>query len=160
MRNALKLAAFSTALLVAATASAQEEYPNEVRNHLGLNYSPPCSLCHAKGNTGSGTVVTPFGWAIRGRGAVADDRKTIDTALDSLKAANADSDGDHVTDIAELMAGTDPNTAGSVPLPNGEEPGYGCGGSAPDPNPRGAAIPPIVVVALWLARRSKRGGRS
>ena len=156
----MKLAVALAAFLVASPAAAREDFPNEVRNHLGLAYAPPCSLCHAKGNTGSGTVVTPFGWSMRGAGIDVEDATTVGKALDALKATNADSDGDGVTDIAELTAGTDPNTAGKVPIPNGEEPGYGCGGKAPDPNQREeGSLAPIALV--WLFRRLlQRGGRS
>lgn len=156
----MKMPAFalSVAIMLGVSPSrAQDPYPNEIKDHLALTYAPPCGLCHAKGNTGSGTVVTPFGWAMRGHGLVADDKKTVGTALDSLKAANADSDGDGVSDIAELQAGTDPNNAGAVPLTNGEQPGYGCGGTAPDPNRRGEGVfPPAAVVLLYVLRRITR----
>lgn len=141
-------------LLVASPAAAMEGYPLEVRDHLSLGYAPPCSLCHAKGNPGGGTVVTPFGWSMRARGLVVEDNDSVHKALDSLKADNVDSDGDGQSDIAELSASTDPNSSGPVPFPNGEQPGYGCGGHAPDPNERGeGAIPPLAIAALYFLRR-------
>lgn len=146
-------------LSTAAPAAAQDEFPGLVKEHLTLGYAPPCSVCHAKGNTGSGTVVTPFGWSMRGRGLEADDPKSVGIALDALKNAKTDSDGDHVSDVDELVAGTDPNVAGSVPLPNGEQTGYGCGGSAPDPNRRGeGSFAPLAVAMIFCLRRMMRRG--
>jgi hypothetical protein len=145
-------------LLTGRSAHAQGDYPGEVEDYLKLSYAPPCSLCHEKGNTGSGTVVTSFGWSMRGKGLVVDDPSSIDRALDALRAAKTDSDGDGVPDVDELVAGTDPNSAASVRIPDGKDPGYGCGGEAPDPNRRGEGfmIPVAFGAAAMLRRRRTR----
>jgi hypothetical protein len=156
--SGLYLAVVPAVLLLATSARAQQEYPGMLQDHLALKYPPPCSLCHAKGNTGTGTVTTPFGWSMRGRGLVADEPQSVTKALDSLRDAHTDSDGDGAADVDELVAGTDPNSAGSIPIPNGEEPGYGCGGEAPNPSRRreGFAPWPLAVAALFALRRVRR----
>lgn len=147
-------------LFVDHAARAQPDYPLEIKDHLSLSYAPPCSLCHAKGNTGSATVITPFGWSMRARGLVVENDGSVDKALDDLKSRHTDSDGDGVGDIDELVAGTDPNTAGPVKIPNGKEPGYGCGGSAPDPNnPSDSILFPLPVALGLLAKLRRRGTR-
>jgi hypothetical protein len=157
MHRRWTLLAIPLVLALASTAEAQPEYPSAIEQHLGLGYTVPCSVCHDKGNTGSGTVTTPFGWAMRGQGLVADDPSSVNAALDALKSAKTDSDGDGADDIAELVAGTDPNSAGSVPFPNGTQPGYGCGGTAPTGH-RGAAILPLPLLVL-AARALRRRWR-
>lgn len=153
----LGLAVVAALLFAAAPAAAQGDFPALMRNHLNLDYAPPCSVCHAKGNTGSGTVVTPFGWSMRAHGLEADAPDSVGTALDALAAAKVDSDGDGISDVDELVAGTDPNVAGRVPLPNGEQTGYGCGGTAPNPNARGeGSFAPLAVVMFFVMRRLAR----
>lgn len=161
-RHSMGLTVVAGLLFLVSPAAAQEEFPRLVKEHLVLDYAPPCSVCHAKGNTGSGTVVTPFGWSMRGRGLEADAPNTVASALDALKTAKTDSDGDGTPDVSELIAGTDPNVAGRVPLPNGEQTGYGCGGTAPDPNSRSQGdLAPLAIVAYFVMRRLGRTqGRS
>jgi hypothetical protein len=144
-------------LLVANAAEAQEDYPSVVQNHLSLGTTPPCSLCHAKGNTGVGTVVTPFAWSMRSKGLVVDDPDSVVRALDALKAAHTDSDGDGVSDIDELIAGTDPNTAARVPIRPADDPTYGCGGNSISPRPPTTLVVFVgIALALTVARRTRR----
>jgi hypothetical protein len=163
MRNTMKLHGLSVALassllLAAAPARAKSDFPVLVKNHLRLSYAPPCSVCHAKGNTGSGTVTTPFGWSMRAQGLTADNGQSVGKALDALASAKTDSDGDGVDDIDELVASDDPNSPGPVALANEEQPGYGCGGKAPDPNRRGeGSVPwPAALLIAWGLRRMRR----
>lgn len=156
--SGLYLALVAAVLLVPTSARAEQQYPTVMQDHLALKYPPPCSVCHEKGNTGSATVITPFGWSMRGRGLVVEDPRSVTQALDALRDAHTDSDGDGVGDVDELVASSDPNSAGSIPIPNGEEPGYGCGGEAPNPSRRreGFAPLPLAVAALFALRRARR----
>jgi MYXO-CTERM domain-containing protein len=124
MKRALRLRPLLLGLLlVAGPAAASSSYPAEIKAHLNLSYTPPCSLCHANGVTGYGTVTTPFGKSMRARGLVCCNIGSLDTALDALAAEMTDSDGDGIPDITELKNGTDPNTAGGAPV---TQPTYGC----------------------------------
>jgi len=139
-------------VLAAGLAHASSTYPGEVRAHLGLPYTPDCSLCHANGQTGFGTVTTPFGTSMRARGLVAQNIASLDTALDALTAEHTDSDGDGVGDIDELKAGTDPNLAGGGSFP---PPTYGCFDVSGQPGSALALLP--VGLALLLFRLKKPG---
>ena len=141
--------------LSAASAAASPTYPGEVKSHLVLPSTPACGLCHSNGVTGIGTVNTPFGKSLRADGAAAEDVGSLDKALDALKGAKTDSDGDGVDDIAELEAGTDPNVAGGEAAP---ELGYGCQARVapgPDDVTGGAIAAALVGAALFVARRRR-----
>ena len=107
--------ALATAALLffgADTAHATRNFPPAVRAHLTLTYDPECALCHMNGVTGRDTVTTPFGQAMRARGAVAADEVALNAALDKMVADRVDSDGNGETDIDALKAGHDPNGTG------------------------------------------------
>jgi hypothetical protein len=165
--------ALVTALVLlgpAPRAHAEPEYPHRIRSTLGLNYDPPCSICHQYGKTGDGTPIEPFAWSMRERGLSADD-STFKPALASDETDRVDSDGDGVPDTVELSVGTDPNSiANDCIIPSGTttngdqctpgdqaSPNLGCALGAPRP---GAALPMSWVVAsvslmLWAARRRR-----
>ena len=156
MRSTLSLALVVALLLTVKSASATREFPGAVATHLGLSSSPPCSLCHVDGNTGSGTVTTPFGRSARDRGLVADNKDILFAVLDQMKSEAIDSDADGTPDIAELAAGTDPN---SPPNDTIGPQTYGCSLATP----RGEAplsLGAAVAVALWLAGRRRRAART
>lgn len=149
-------------LMISAPAWATDAFPAAIQTKLGLADLPPdlCSLCHTNGVTGTGTVNTPFGKAMRMNGLLPNDTASLNAALDALAAANIDSDGDGITDVAELMAGTSPNVANSgmgggaggggggvVELPPVK---FGCGGTV---------VPEVLFLAslipLLRSRRRK-----
>jgi len=133
-------------------AQAKDEYPGEIARALSLSYAVPCSVCHIKGNTGSPTPIMPFALSMRARG-LSDERGSITTALAKMKSDNVDSDGDGKTDIDELQAGTDPNSSANSSIVNDQEPGYGCGGTAPQGGGAVGVAPGLVLTWLLLRRR-------
>lgn len=140
-------------VLMAGEAKASPTFPDEIQQHLGLSYSPACSLCHAGGVTGFGTVTTPFGKAMRARGLTAGSITSLDAALDQMAADRVDSNGDGVTDIEELKAGTDPNAnaPGAAPPPE-----FGCsaaGGHAQPGWRTGWMTLAAAAIALLRRRR-------
>lgn len=144
-------------LVGAGSAHAKPEFPGIIAAQYQLSYLPPCGLCHAKGNVGSSTVRTPFGLALRARGLTAGGEDSLAQALSRLEADAADSDGDGVSDVAELKAGTDPNSAANASLIGNDDPGYGCGGSPPKPHSREASAPLLSgFVLAWILKRRRR----
>jgi hypothetical protein len=125
-------------------AGAVPEFPGDIAAHEGLDYTPPCRLCHIHGTTGTGSVQTPFGISMLAHGLT---RKTdsLYSALDALAADSIDSDGDGVGDIAELEVDTDPNTPVDVALTSGS-PSYGCSSSPRPPDLKEL----LEVCACWL----------
>lgn len=140
---------------LSSVAQAKREFPSEIQSDLGLTYQVPCSVCHIKDNTGSSTPITPFARALRARGLTGDNASLL-TALAQLDADQVDSDGDGVTDINELKAGTDPNSSANASLINDQEPGYGCGGSPPTGRDGGPALGSVLALA-WLLVQRRRG---
>ena len=137
---------------IAATwpAMASTNYPVVVQSHLSLSAPPrqSCGLCHTNGVTGSGTVNTPVGKALKARGMVSGNEGSLRAALDALARDGVDSDGDGVPDIEELKAGTDPNVAGTDTTSTAT-PKYGCGAEA---------VPGLEALALgvWLVFSHRR----
>jgi hypothetical protein len=138
-------------------AEAKNSFPPEMQSQLGLTYEVPCSVCHTKGNTGPATAQTPFALSLRARG-LSRDRNSLTSALTQLEADHVDSDGDGTTDVAELRAATDPNSSANASLAGDPDPGYGCGGTAPRSQRRGALGSLMLVPGLGcLVRRRRRG---
>jgi hypothetical protein len=141
-----------------SVAQAKSEFPNEIRSDpdLRVSYLVPCSVCHIKDNTGSSTPITPFARALRARG-LSGSNGSVRTSLAQLGADGVDSDGDGVTDIAELNAGTDPNSSANASLIDDQEPGYGCGGSPPTGKGNGGPASGSALVLAWLLLQRRRG---
>ena len=136
-------------VLWAVPALASASYPADIQTDLTLSGPPPqsCALCHSNGITGMGTVNTPFGRSARAHGLVAQDDAKLKSVLAAMKADGTDSDGDGVPDIAELIAGTDPNVNGNAEL--AEPLRYGCGAQAVP----GALLG--LIGWLWSRRRGR-----
>ena len=141
-------------LVVATPALASDVYPARIQLELSLAAEPPCTTCHASDLGGFGTVVQPFGQSMMARGLVAGDEQSLVNALAALSAEGTDSDGDGVGDIDELIAGTDPNSAGGLAPP----PEYGCLGNV-TAGTRASPWPLLPLAAFALLRR-RAGCRS
>lgn len=143
--------------LVATIAWGTTEFPSEIQAKYSLPQLPPllCGLCHTNGETRSGTVTTPIGAALRQRGLRAGDTASLLAALDQLEAESVDSDSDGVIDVAELIAGSNPNVAdsstgggGGTPIVEVPPARFGCGASV-------AGWFPFVLGGLLLLRRRR-----
>ena len=159
MRWFASTAALAATALLAGAASASADYPATVKSHLSLKSTPECALCHSGGMTGIGTVNTPFGTTARTKyNLVPGDTTLLTSVLDKMKADGVDSDGDKVGDIDELIAGTDPNTAGGGVVAAKPDLTYGCvatvapGGPTPS---SGAAFGLALVAAIAVVRRRR-----
>lgn len=151
-RNALVV------VLLAAPAWATDEFPPAISARYARANEPRCELCHTNGITARGTVTTPFGSALLGRGLAAYDVASLNAALDTLTTEMVDSDGDGVSDVEELANDTDPNkvpgaTGGGAGGGTGAGVGalrYGCGASA---------VPELLLLAglaPFLRRRTAK----
>ncbi|MFZ5444824.1 MAG: hypothetical protein ACOZQL_32845 [Myxococcota bacterium] len=159
---------FRTALLVgslfATAALASSTYPTAIQTKLSLGAPPSqsCALCHTNGITGAGTVNTPFGTAMRGKGLTGGDNTTaLNTALDQLAAQMIDSDSDGTTDVAELMAGRNPNVADGA-TDGGMGGGAGGGGGEGPPTLKygcGATVVPELLLLAGLVPLLRRRAR-
>jgi len=142
-------------LATAGSAAASPVFPDAIKSHLALSYSPSCAICHEGGRGGTGTVTTPFGRAMMARGLKAGDTAALTSALDQMAAEKVDSDGNGVSDIDQLKMGKDPNGGSGVAM--GAPPvEYGCGGAtvARANNGDGMLIA-LIVGGLVLARRRR-----
>jgi hypothetical protein len=167
---AILVASSALALTVLAPSSAQAapEFPKYIKDHLALDYEPPCELCHWEGNAGIGTIRTPFGLSVRSYGPGPDGSQEILAAIDQMATAKIDSDGDGTDDVTELKSHRDPNVAapGDTPYPNPNIVNAGCsvGGADHSDRTRDLAAPlaGLVVAGVVIAgarRRAKKGTR-
>jgi hypothetical protein len=116
-----------TLLVGAGTASASDSFPQHVADKLALECTPGCQLCHVDAKGGPARINGYFGTAARQAGLKQQDLGSLDAALAAMAVnMTLDSDMDGAGDIAELLAGEDPNTKGGE-LCIG--PKYGCGAS-------------------------------
>jgi hypothetical protein len=139
-------------------AKAERSFPSALEQDVPLSYLVPCSVCHIKGNTGSSTAITAFALSLRARG-LSEERSSIAAAMAQLATDRVDSDGDGKSDVDELVAGTDPNSSANGRLIGEQEPGYGCGGTAPTGSERGGQAAAVVGLGGWLLRRRRDRGR-
>lgn len=157
MTRRLGSAALLTAtLLLGAPAAASPSYPPEIKSHLGLESAPACTLCH-QGTPNYGSATTLFATTARKTyGLSAAKTSKLDTVLDAMEADQVDSDGDGVSDIDELKAGTDPNTAGGITAAPKPELVYGCQARIAGGQSSGAAGLGFLTLALALRLARRR----
>lgn len=134
---------------IPAAAFAKDSFPGSIAQHLALNYTPECNLCHAS-TAGGGSVVQPFGLSMLAAGLNSSGGNSLTAALDKLKADGTDSDGDGTPDIAELTAGTSPNPD-KTPIE------YGCGGQIAPHGTTGWQATALGLIAfIFFAKRAGR----
>jgi hypothetical protein len=171
MRSPLALISTSIALLVAAApgqAAASPTYPGDIQADLGLTFAPPCTICHNSLAGGAGSVVQPFGVAMKAQGLVLEDPAALQAALDALDMLKSDSNCDKIADIDELKAGRDPNTGASIDgstkfaggMACAATPAYGCAAPqarvASEPAAWEGALAVAAALGISLARRRAR----
>lgn len=151
-------ASFSLALaafLVSGLAAASKDYPAAMKTDLGLAAAPGCDLCHQAAADPVGPASAPFGKSMVAQGLVASDPASLAKALDGMRKAGIDSDGDGAEDLDELSWGGDPNHA-SLPEGGNTEPvTYGCSAGRVPVEGAGAGIF-LGAIALLAARRRRR----
>jgi ABC-type transporter Mla subunit MlaD len=162
-RTRVTLGLTASLLAVAGQAMASEDYSRELERLADTPCVPPCTLCHRDQNGGFGSVRLkdggkPFGDALMQLGGLkGSDRSGLAPALETLRQAGTDSDGDAEPDLEELTAGRDPNLPGASSFCG---PTYGCEARVA-PMPERWATSLALVAALLLAahRASQRRGR-
>lgn len=157
----LVLAAFAS---FTAPALASTTFPEALRKKLDLaeiaGPAPGCRLCHQTDAGGLKTSTKPLSRSLQAAGLAGANVPSLLAALEALEADGTDSDGDGVSDIAELKVGTDPNVAlnddgapiaEDIPLP---ETGCALAGAR---STSGAWT--ALAAALWLLTRHSRRQR-
>lgn len=162
----LRTALFFGALL-SLPALASSSYPAAIQTKYSLAAPPAqsCALCHTNGITGAGTVNTLIGTALRARGLTGgDNAAALTAAFDQLATDAVDSDGDGTTDVAELMAGRNPNVAdgatdGGMGGGTGGGTGGGDGGTPGLKYGCGATVVPELLLLAGLVPLLRRRAR-
>jgi len=144
----------ATGVLLPTQAFARSDFPALIQTSLMLTQPPPsgCLLCHASSG-GGGTVVQPFGIAMKAAGLnFGTDQAGMTAALNTLAANKTDSNGDGISDVDSLKSTIDPN-------PGGASPQYGCGGGqVASQRPVGwqATILALLTLVLFSVRKSRK----
>jgi hypothetical protein len=154
-KHLLPAAAVLLALL-SPGARASQPFPDTLRTRLELSGAPACTVCHSNNLGGSGTVTKKFGAALRARGLEAGDTGSLADALTRLEADGVDSDGDGTGDVAELRAGTDPNTGTGT----GQGGDGAQGGCAAGPSAGPCALLASLALLALRAAAGRRGRRA
>ena len=155
--------------LVAATAFpafASSPYPDFIQTKYGLAQKPPqdCGLCHTNGL--GGATVWRMGANLKARGLTGGSNTALlGMKLDEIETEMLDTDGDGVTDVDELKAGTDPGVAAVTPTDGGTGGGTGGGGGTVEGPPAlkfgcgATSVPGILFIGSALLLLGRRGRR-
>ena len=151
-------------------AQASPSYPSQLRDALGLMYTPSCTLCHSQvpDAAAAGLVDTPFGKSMVARGLLCAptfdgdaganaDAGTIDptllAALAAMRRDGVDSDGDGAQDLDELSWGADPNVFDGFHSNPMAPPHYGCEMGRRSGSNSAAWFTLLGIAAMMAARR-------
>ena len=149
------------ALVAAAPALASKEYPADIKAALSACATPQCTICHSTAKGGAGTATEPFSITMQNAGLTgSSNAASLQSALQTVEQQSSDSDGDGVTDVAELAQGSDPSNPSSktsmCSVDGGGGGGSGCGQGRPCTDPNAILPPtygcfgtPAAVTLLW-----------
>jgi Bacterial TSP3 repeat len=140
-------------LLAARTSRASEIYPDVMRATVPTNQPLPCTLCHALADGGDGAVTTVFGRHMLEFGMTGSDSASLQRALRRNAARGWDSDGDGVTDVEELVYGTDPSSSA---LSSGPPLAHGCAVRSLVPTSHIASL--FIALGVWRLWKTRRRG--
>ena len=145
-------------LLVASSARAEPTFPAAIQTAADIPCEPPCTLCHTTSPGTAQTATKAFAFTLLSYQLMPGHPESMAAAIAMLSADQHDTDGDGVSDVKELAAGTDP----SNPRPGSElcGPLYGCaGGHIAKVPPRHTDRAPWLfasALALLLLSRIRR----
>jgi hypothetical protein len=183
LRSRVFAAALAALSFAPRAASASPGYPGLIDEDLKLTYdlgTTHCTFCHATNSGGVGTVVQPFGVAMKAAGLTMENPPSLQNALTTMGDGGTDSDCDGTPDVQQIEEGRDPNTgvyvdgsgrtAPAVPgcvaagPTGGSLPEYGCvaqlaPGAAGATSMGSAMLLASLTLGASLARR-RRIGRS
>jgi Bacterial TSP3 repeat len=142
------------------TASASPSYSRVLQSSLELPCEPSCTLCHTSPAGGFATANTKFGINMRRVfHAACCDGELMRTIAEQLEVSGLDSDGDGLTDVDELRATTDPNSAEiEAELACEAPPDGGCALTGAGRKQGGGAL--IVLLGLLALPICSRLGRA
>ena len=150
MRPLIRTLILALFLAAPTAALATPTFPEVIRQTLNASTAPACSVCHAGGETGRGTVTTPFGQAMMARGLSAGDETSLRAALGSMETDKVDSNKNGILDVDELRAGRNPNVDPALP-----QLGYGCAFIKGAACRGGAYAWLVLLVVVWAVRRRR-----
>jgi hypothetical protein len=178
-RLRLHFAGLATIALLVGTqpAWASPAFPGTVRDHLAMDCTPDCTLCHHESPGVARSTDTVFAAALKVAPCtdaanpacatvVATDTTSLKAALDRLVAASSDVDGDTILDVDELRGVGAPVAGQRSSNPNSPANGdicgavasYGCGAHVASHADEAEQLPWVLaagalLTALYTRRR-------
>jgi len=147
LARATGLALFSALALTAGASAASPNFPSVVRDHVPMQCTPDCTICHTESPGTAGSAKKAFAETLMNRacrpgemppgctgepqGLKPTDANSLIAAIQRTKDASTDSDNDGVLDYLELdgtmvpatavgQLTTDPNTAEAPDAPSAD----------------------------------------
>ena len=146
-----------------STAHASVEYNQALDDALDAACPSNCTWCHSDSAGDFDTVTRPFGQAMMTEGELIGLTPTrVADAIERLRSAETDSDGDGISDITEIENNGSPNGDAFPICP--PEPIYGCPIASVSPavsttaRPRSGPIALALGLLLWRRLRRSRDG--
>jgi len=141
-------------LAAARPCFAWQAYPDTVAATWRLKKAPDCIVCHVSDLGGRGTATKPFAQYLQQQGLGAQqDTTLLANLLEQARSCEVDSDGDGVSDFAEINNAGNGATENADPNDGAGETTSLCGDVFDGPLPQtGCALARNAVAAdgLWL----------